>query len=289
VDNLRKFKHIFIYIFKVILLHYRANSDNRDNTMKVYVSLTSIQQKQNHLLQTLQSITRQSVLPDKCYIYLSEEPYLLDKGFKDKVLHPQLQKFIDNHPLFQIKWCENIGPYRKLLFLLKEKWDEDCLILTIDDDIIYHKDLIKDYINDYNKYKCCIAYRGATHNFKNSDFSDFYYKRTRKPPTLKWIYNFANSGVGTVTHPRFFHKTKDLIFNRELINELCKTTDDIWYYFCRIANGVETVLRLKYNYFKFNDTNASTFGLFHNFNNKNATNTKNFRKTAKKFIELKLL
>ena len=40
--------------------------------MKIYVSLTSIFQKQKHLLNTLHSISNQSLKPDKCFIYLSE-------------------------------------------------------------------------------------------------------------------------------------------------------------------------------------------------------------------------
>ena len=39
---------------------------------------------QDLLLQTLQSIIKQSILPDKIFLYLSEEPYILDTGFKDK-------------------------------------------------------------------------------------------------------------------------------------------------------------------------------------------------------------
>ena len=70
------------------------------------------------------------------YLFI-RKPYLLDKGFKDKYINNELKQFIDNNPIFQIKWCENIGPYRKLFYLLKEKWNEDCLILTIDDDIFF--------------------------------------------------------------------------------------------------------------------------------------------------------
>ena len=51
-----------------------------DNT-KIFVSLTSIFDNQNILLKTLQSIKNQSLMPNKCFIYLSEEPHLLDKEF----------------------------------------------------------------------------------------------------------------------------------------------------------------------------------------------------------------
>lgn len=254
--------------------------------MKIYLSLTSIFDKQSILLQSLKSIITQSVLPDKCFIYLSEEPYLLDKGFKNKKMNKELLEFINSNKIFEIKWVNNIGPYRKLLFLLKEKWYEDCIILTIDDDVIYNNNLIKDYISDYNIHKCCISYRGWTFDFNNEDFSDCIYTK-RKPTILKHSkYNFANSGVGMVTHPSFFHKTGNLIFNIDAINELCKTGDDIWYYFCRIANNIDTVIINKPTYFRFL-INHNNVALFHNYN-KNQNNI-NIRKTAKKFIEMGLL
>jgi len=258
--------------------------------MKIYVSITSIFQKQTLLSNTLKSILAQTVLPDKCFIYLSEEPYLLDKGFKDRKLCDDINNFINKNPLFKIIWCKNIGPYRKLLYLLKEKWNEDCLILTMDDDINYHPDLIRNYIIDYDKYKCCISYRGFSHHFSKSDFSDFNYEKRLKYTVFKNIYNFANSGVGTVTHPTFFHKTQDLIFDLKLIDELCKTTDDIWYYFCRIANNIETVIINKPYFFKFQSINRDV-ALFYKFNSHNAfdANTQNCKAVAKKFIELKLI
>jgi hypothetical protein len=252
--------------------------------MKIYVSLTSIFDKQICLLQSLKSIISQSTLPEKCFIYLSEEPYLLDKGFKNKEINKELIEFVNSHELFEIRWVDNIGPYRKLLFLLKEKWDEDCLILTIDDDIIYNNNLIKDYIADYNIHKCCISYRGGTLNFKNKDFSDCVYEKRKSPILRHAKYNFANSGVGMVTHPSFFHKTSNLIFNLDIINEVCNTGDDIWYYFCRIANNIDTVIINKPTYFKL-FTNYTA--LYYNYNKKQ--NTTNIQKTAAKFIEMELL
>lgn len=257
--------------------------------MKIYISLTSIFQRQNKLLRTLKSIVNQTLLPSKCYIYLSTEPYLLDKGFKDKIINPELNNFIINNNIFEICWCENIGPYRKILPLLKEKWNEDCLILTMDDDINYHPDLVKQSLTDYNKYKCCIAYRGFTPNLNIHTINDLVYK---EGPIhhRKHLYNFANGGVGTVHHPSFYHKTGDLIFNLKYIMELCPTSDDLWYYFIRIANNVETVLNLEYiNFLRFMMDDFRATALCINYNYKNNTNENSFKKIRNKFIELNLI
>ena len=50
--------------------------------------------------------------------------------------------------------------YRKLLPLLKDKWNEDCIIITIDDDTIYDTNLIENLVNDYHTNKCVIGNRG---------------------------------------------------------------------------------------------------------------------------------
>ena len=102
----------------------------------VYVAMTSIFGRQSLLLNTLKSIKDQTLQPTKCYIYLSEEPYLVDSGFTNKQLkHQELEQFLDSHQdLFEVRWTKNTGPYRKLLPLLKDKWNEDCVIITLDDD-----------------------------------------------------------------------------------------------------------------------------------------------------------
>lgn len=257
--------------------------------MNIYVSLTSIYQKQNLLLNTLKSINNQTLLPNKCYIFLSTEPYLLDKGFTDKKLNKELEDYVCQNHIFEIHWCENWGPYRKLLPLLKEKWNENCLILTIDDDIYYHKDLIKHIVDNYKKEKCCIACRGFTLNYTNDNVNSLTYTKNNKY-IRKHLYNFANSGVGTVHHPSFYHKTGDLIFNLKLINEYCKTSDDIWYALCRIANNIETVLCLEYTkYLNFNMSNFNNVALFANYNSKNNTNENNFKNTVRYFIDLGLI
>lgn len=250
--------------------------------MNVYISLTSIYQNQSILIKTLQSIVNQTIKPAKCFIYLSEEPYLLDHGFKNKNISSELQSYVDNHNIFEIRWCKNIGPYRKLLPLLKEKFNDDCLIITMDDDIIYHPELVDNLVNDYNKHRCCINYRGFTMKFKKSIMEINY--KNRSILKKNNLYNFSTNGAGTIFHPSFFYKTGDLIFNEKIFKECCPTGDDIWYNFCRISNNINCFVDHKKFHLKFN-TNKK-FALYTKYNSINDRNTKNIKKTIKKLIEL---
>lgn len=252
--------------------------------MKTYLSITSIFQNQDILIPTLKSISNQSIKPEKCYIYLSEEPYLKDLGFKNKIISDNLSKFIqNNNTIFEIKWCKNTGSYRKLLPLLQEKWEEDCIIITIDDDTEYDKDLIKNYLNDYNKHKCCINYRGFTMKFSNSLTEIKYLIRENKRE--KYLYNFLTGKGGALYQPSFFKKTEDLIFREDLFSSLCPTGDDIWFNFVRICNSIE--LYIPDIKFMNKDLTKNETALAVNYNCSNVDlNTINIVKTVKELINL---
>lgn len=241
--------------------------------MNVYISLTSIFQNQSELLKTLISIKQQSLLPKKVFLYLSEEPYLLDMGFTNKnITHEPLRKFLSNNQvLIEIRWTENTGPYRKLLPLLKEKWEEDCLIITIDDDTEYVNTLLINLVNDYKKQKCVICYRGYTPNITRIE--DITYENFG-PLINRYLYNLPTGKGGVLYHPSFFKATGDLIFSKEIYTTVSKTTDDLWFFMVRICNNVDCCMPKRL--WQKND-NTTKYGLYGNFNKKEMTNTKNLK------------
>lgn len=231
--------------------------------MKVYVSLTSIFQNQVELLKTLQSLLSQTLLPDAIFLYLSVEPYLMDTGFgsEKNISNSELRSYLEETKLINVKWVKNTGPFRKLLPLLEEKWKEDCVIITVDDDTYYHPKLLENYVGDYNSQKkCVINYRGFTFNGKNLDNINY---SKRETPLEKSLYNFPTGKGGVLYHPKFFHKTDRLIFDESIYLDACNGADDIWFYFVRICNKVECVLKNKSYMTK---DNTSSYALFRNVN-----------------------
>lgn len=249
-------------------------------SIPVFVSLTSIYQNQEILLKTLISIKNQTFKPLICYIYLSEEPYLLDIGFKNKIVtNENLRLFLENNKLFQIIWTKNTGPYRKLLPLLKDKWNDDCIIITIDDDTEYHPNLIKNLLYLYSKYNCIINFRGFTLKYNNNVLT---YENREQLINLS-IYNFFTGKGSVLYNPKFFHKTEHLIFDDSIYLNLCKTTDDVWFNLIRMCNGINCYIE-NINYML--KDNTSKFGLYNNYNSKNSLNTKNISETIKKLREI---
>ena len=227
----------------------------------IIISLTSIFQRQKSLLNTLQSCINQSLTNellsnkyylDKIIINLSEETYLLDTGFTNKIItYKPLLEFIDkNKQKVLINWVENTGPYRKLLPTLEKYWDnQEQIIITIDDDITLSEKFIQYLLLEYefNNRNACIAYRGHTMNWKSFTKSvnniKYYTPKSSPNPLIKCsLYNFSTNGAGTLWTPSMFQKhssSKDLLFDYEKIKDLCPTSDDIWYNFLRILNGIE--------------------------------------------------
>ena len=232
--------------------------------MAVYVSLTSIYSNQNRLLLTLQSIITQTQTPDKIHLYLSEEPSFFDTGFPGKSFqYPELQELISqNAELIKITWGPELGPYGKLLPLLKDKWNEKCIIITIDDDTIYAPELVENLVQDYQRENCVINYRGFTPKMNNLDEFD-YSQRDNMQERL--LINFPTGKGGILYTPQFFHKTGDLIFRENIYRETCDKQDDVWFYLIRIMNGVDCYLGTKPWVLR----DISSSGLWANYNGRN--------------------
>lgn len=243
--------------------------------MNVYVSLTTIKQNEIRIVETLQSIASQTLLPDKCFIFLSEEPYLLDPGFADRTIGSPLSEFIKSNPLFELCWCPNTGPFRKLLPLLEEKFDENCLIITIDDDTVYTATLVEKIVDDFHRHKCCASNWALTlhhaGDIRGLNYENFAY------PVSNYLYNFHLGKGGVAYHPSFFHKTRNIMFNDALIKKTSPTNDDVWFNFMRIANGVSCHSD-NLSYMTKDNTNTET-ALWYNINARNRTNSKSMRAT----------
>jgi hypothetical protein len=253
--------------------------------MNVYVSLTTIKQNEIRIVETLQSIASQTLLPDKCSIFLSEEPYLLDPGFADGTIGSPLSEFIKSNPLFELRWCQNTGPFRKLLPLLEEKFDEDCLIIAIDDDTVYVDTLVEKIVDDFNRYKCCTSNWALTLRHAG-DLRGLNYENFARPIS-NYLYNFHLGKGGVAYHPSFFRKTRNLMFDYDLINQTCPTNDDVWFNFMRIANGISCHSD-NLSYMTKDNTNQQT-ALWCNINARNRTNSKYMRATIDLLISEGLL
>ncbi len=211
---------------------------------KIYVSLTSIFDNQVRLLRTLQSILDQSRVPDLVFLYLSEEPYLKDKGFPGRVITDRsLERFLEQHrDLIRLRWVDNTGPYRKLLPLIGELADDGFIhrdvvgIITLDDDLEYHREVVSMLANSNAPVACL---RGFDMKIQQtSDLLTWGYF-TREPVTEGTSVFYFSTGVGGVFYRRsVFDGLLKVFLDASVYLECCPTNDDIWFNFLRIVKGV---------------------------------------------------
>lgn len=110
------------------------------------VNLTTIDSRLELCSATVWSLMHQSKVPDKIVLWISDKPYLADKGI---VVAPDwISQFNRIKNIIIVKYTENTGPYRKIIPALRLSSVEDILVYA-DDDVIYGKDWLRLL---YNKF-----------------------------------------------------------------------------------------------------------------------------------------
>ena len=137
----------------------------------VFIGLTSIRGRERALKRTLDSLLAQRLPADgrvvELHLFLSREPYLLDRGFGrlPRFLHRRtLRSRLGMGLRLQVHWTANWGPYRKLLPLLERLTPEqqalDPLLITADDDTLYPRDWLQRLVKAQEHFGCVVAFRG---------------------------------------------------------------------------------------------------------------------------------
>jgi len=228
--------------------------------VNTYLSLCSIRGNQKELCATLASL-----LPSgfPIYLFLSTTPHLRDEGFANRFdsFSEPLKLMIRNHRhRIHVRFVDNTGPYRKLLPLLREKWDERCNIITVDDDTEYDPKVFAQMVRiSESMGGVCVANRGFALRW-DAEHVD-YFDRAEEPCCP--IHAF-HTGKGAVLYrPSMFAATRDLIFDRERFLALAPYNDDFWFNLLRIANRVPCHLT-QLAYMKRDLTNKNA--LYSNYN-----------------------
>lgn len=130
-------------LFMVRLTGPKRWTDRTINKMRsdAVISLSVLPTRFKGLKPTLNSLTDQSVLPEKIILNLP-------KTFRRDKTNYVIPEYVKNHPLVEINWIENdLGPATKLLPTLDlYKDDPDKLIIIVDDDQIYPRGMVENYI-----------------------------------------------------------------------------------------------------------------------------------------------
>ena len=169
-------------------------------------------------------------MPDKIVLYLTFSQFG-ENGLPEELL--ELEK---KNPILEIRdYPHDIRSYRKLIPALKDF--PDSIIVTVDDDVRYDKDILKGLLNMHKKFPDdIIAHRAKKiklgrpyKEWKKYRWYHFLRKSIHRSPLI------MQTGVGGVLYPP--HSLKEEMLSAKLFMELAPTTDDIWFWAAAVANG----------------------------------------------------
>ncbi|GHV72177.1 glycosyl transferase [Spirochaetia bacterium] len=200
------------------------------------VSLTSFPDRIHEIKYTIYSLLTQSVLPEKIILWLADSQF----PNKESDLPDSLLAFKKNG--LEIRWCEDIKSYKKLIPSLREF--PDYYILTADDDIYYPKRWLEKTWWEHKVYPKEVICHVANKIQYNDDKNVLPYKEWKRciKPSAPSVLNFP-VGAGGI----FYHKS--LLFpdiaREDLFSSLAPYADDIWFYFMVVLQ--KTLIRIVRN------------------------------------------
>lgn len=183
----------------------------------IIVSMTSFTPRLNTLYISLGSLFTQSMKPDKIILYLGD-----DVDFEK--LPTTLLHYLDLG--LEIRRVDNLKSHKKYYYVMQEYPDD--IIITVDDDLIYHKNMIKKLYKSYQNHPNCISAM-RTHEI-------VYHDDGVPKPYAEWTKNsrkyskpvenlFFTSGAGTLFPP---HTLDARVFDKSKFVGLCMSADDVW-------------------------------------------------------------
>lgn len=222
------------YLCHILSVIEKHNENMNMAQQQVIVSLTSFPAAIPFAAQAIQSILNGSILPDKVILYLTFAQ------FEENGIPQDLQNIANSNPLFEIRdYPKDIRSYRKLIPALQDF--PNAIIVTIDDDVKYHKNMLRDLISLHEQMPNAIL----AHRAKLMKPGEPY----RKWKKYRWYHfltqrihaDFRNiqTGVGGVLYPP--HSLNPDMLNEELFTQLAPTTDDIWFWAAGVANGYPVI------------------------------------------------
>lgn len=243
--------HILLYfLFLRLNFKYKAKtkvpiiSDSGINCakrdVKIIASLTTFPDRINSVAITIKTIMNQTVKADEINLYLAIEQF----PNKENDLPSELLKLKDFG--LQIKFCNDIKSYKKIIPALKEYKND--IIITFDDDIYYEKDTIETLYNSYLKNPKAIQANRIWHiELKENrvipkDKSFLYWNEENyKTPS------FFNTiiGCGGVLYPP--NSLSKMVLDEEKFKSIIPTQDDIWLWGMAVLKGTKIQLNKGYS------------------------------------------
>ncbi len=203
---------------------------------RVIASLTSYPARIPYVHLAIKSIMVQSYKPDRIILWLAQEQ------FPTKELPKELTD-LEQYGL-EIIWMHDIYGHKKYFYPVINQENNE-VVITFDDDIIYPKNAIKRLMKTHKKFPgCVVCERGQILDEAELD-NPGKWKAISSMGVKKPTYSMNPSPGGGCLIPKgaFYMDAT----NEEKIRELAYKNDDLWYMFMCAQNKTRMVKTRKYH------------------------------------------
>ena len=207
------------HILRIPKLGEKAQAD-------VVVSLTSYGRrvKKSVVCYTVYSLLRQTLQPKRIILWLSQDEWT-ENTLPKRVA--QLRQYE-----VEIRFCEDMRSYKKLLPTLQFLPDED--IITVDDDVLYPASLVGQLMSTHEQHPEDII---ATHMYSPDMDNLQPYRQWHLAPLGTGGMHFFAVGVGGILYPA--HALHSQMLDYALACRYAPLADDVWFWGASIAQGTK--------------------------------------------------
>lgn len=256
---------------------YMLHSDEKGITGEKYcnheiiISLTTYEPRIYEVYLAIESIMQQTVKANRIILWLSD-------SLENTPLPATLQRQVKRG--LEIRYCKDIRSYKKLIPAL-QNFPNDAII-TIDDDLIYHIDVIEKLVYNYLKDSNYIYYnRGAHMALKEGELLPYSDWKDCCDTDIS-IFNFPTGGGGALYPPHIFNNE---VFNETVFMSICPYGDDIWFKAMALYNN--KLSRKVYTHDKAGDDFLCNWNVqdcaLHHINNGQLQNDKQIKAVFEKY------
>jgi hypothetical protein len=207
-------------------IYFRIKQNKKHNCLKtctkiegrIIVSLTSFPARINRLWLVVETLLRQTQLPDKIILWLSEEQFPSLETLPKNLLRLQKNGL-------EIRLCQgDLRSHKKYYYALQEFPGD--VIITVDDDVFYNLRLIEYLVELYKEFPDCVSCNRCSEiNVLNKQIQPYIswkdYLLAKCPD-----YKIFSIGMGGVLYPpNIFYSS---VLDSEIFMKYCDLADDIW-------------------------------------------------------------
>lgn len=204
-------------------------------SQKIIVSFTSYPKRIGDVWLVVETLLRQSYKPDEIILWLAESQFNGLDSLPIRLVNLQERGL-------SIRFCDDLRSHKKYYYTMQEYPDD--LIILVDDDTFYSKDLVKKLVKLHQKYPKDIISMTST---MISNVYELPSKWNSPACNDRIIHSYLAqpySGQGTLYPPHSLDEEN--AFDKEKIMKLCPHADDLWLKMMSMRKGVFVTVVYKY-------------------------------------------